>query len=310
VTTTTVEPAGGPPPGAAPAPRSRLSVRTLVRGAPLVPAIVLILMFVAGPIVFCVYYAFTDMQLTGTSSVNFVGFKNFTQAFSSSGFYTSVLNTLIFTFLSAIVGQNTLGLLLAVLIKRSAKVIRTITSTLVIAAWVAPEVVAGYMLYAFFRDQGSLDQVLSFLHLPTQDWLYTLPILAVSLANIWRGTAFSMMVYSAALSEVPQDLIEAAEVDGASPWQRFWHVTIPVIRRSIATNLMLITLQTLSVFGLIWAMTHGGPGLKATTLPIYTYQVALVDYQLGFGTAMALILLMIGAIFSLIYVRALRQETT
>lgn len=289
--------------------RSVFSSRTLGRGIPLLPAIVLMLIFVAGPIVFCVYYAFTNMQLTGISGVQFVGLKNFQQAFSSSGFYGAVLRTLIFTVASAIIGQNLLGMLIAILMRQASRVIRTFTSTLVIAAWVVPEIVAGYLLYAFFRDEGSLDEILKFLHLPQQNWLYTLPLLAVSLANVWRGTAFSMMVYAAALSEVPQELVEAAEVDGATMWQRFWNVTLPVIRRSIATNLMLITLQTLSVFGLIFAMTRGGPGEKSTTLPIYTYQVALQDYQLGYGTAMALILLLIGAAFSLIYVRALRTET-
>ena len=289
--------------------RSVFASRTLVRGVPLLPAVVLMIVFVLGPIAFCVYYAFTDMQLTGSSGAKFVGLANFKQAVETSQFYGAVVRTLLFTLVSAIIGQNLLGMLIAILMRQSNKYVRSFTSTLVIAAWVVPEIVAGYLLYAFFRDEGSLNEILSFLHLPQQNWLYTLPLLAVSLANVWRGTAFSMMVYAAALSEVPQDLVEAAEMDGASIWQRFWHVTIPVIRRSIATNLMLITLQTLSVFGLIWAMTRGGPGSQSTTLPIYTYQVALQNYELGYGTAMALILLLMGGIFSLIYVRALRSET-
>src|SRR5206468_1322001 len=101
---------------------------------------------------------------------------------------------------------------------------------------------------------------LGWLHLPTQNWLFTLPIMAVSFANVWRGTAFSLLIYSAALAEIPKEVTEAAEVDGASGPRRLLHITLPMIRRSIGTNLMLNTLQTLSVFGLIWAMTRGGPG--------------------------------------------------
>lgn len=288
--------------------RAPLSRRTLFRGLPLVPAVVLLLIFLAGPIAFCIYYAFTDMQLTGASQVNFVGLHNFTKAFGDHKFYNAVLQTLIFTVLSAVIGQNLLGLLIAALMRLASKVVRSIVGALVIAAWVVPEIVAGYLMYAFFRDEGSLNEILGFLHLPKENWLYTLPILAVSLANVWRGTAFSMLVYTAALAEVPQELTEAAAMDGAGPWQRFWHVTIPVIRRSIATNLMLITLQTLSVFGLIFAMTKGGPSNKSTTLPIYTYQVALQNYEIGYGTAMALVLLVIGALFSLVYLKALRPE--
>ena len=112
-------------------------------------------------------------------------------------------------------------------------------------------------------------------HLPPQNWLYTTPILAVSIANIWRGTAFSMLVYSAALSEVPRDLEEAALVDGAGRFRLLISVTIPLVRRTIATNLMLITLQTLSVFGLIYTMTKGGPSEKSMTLPLFAYNAGL-----------------------------------
>jgi multiple sugar transport system permease protein len=163
-------------------------------------------------------------------------------------------------------------------------------------------------MYAFFYDQGTLDAILSGLHLPQQDWLVNLPILAVCLANVWRGTAFSMMVYTAALNDVPRELVEAAEMDGAGPWQRLRLVTLPVIRRTITTNLMLITLQTLSVFGLIYTMTRGGPGNKSETLPIFMYRQAFQNSLIGYGTAIALVLLVVGALFSAIYVRILKLE--
>jgi multiple sugar transport system permease protein len=141
-----------------------------------------------------------------------------------------------------------------------------------------------------------------------QSWLFTQPILAVSLANVWRGTAFSMLVYSAALSEVPRELEEAAEMDGATGLRRLWSVILPLIRRSVTTNLMLITLQTLSVFGLIFTMTKGGPGSRSQTLPLYTYEQSFSFGQLGYGTAVATVLLAVGALFSLVYLRALRTE--
>ncbi|MDD1063618.1 sugar ABC transporter permease [Streptomyces cocklensis] len=275
---------------------------------PLLPAVVLLAVFLAGPIAYCVYYAFTDMQLTGASGTHFVGFDNFTRAFGDSDFVNAVVLTLVFVVGSAVVGQNTLGLALAVLMEKATRPVRAVTSTVVIAAWVLPEVVAGYLMYAFFFQQGSLNAILRGLHLPQQNWLYTLPILAVCLANVWRGTAFSMLVYSAALNDVPQELVEAAEVDGAGPWQRLWRVTLPVIRRSVMTNLMLITLQTLSVFGLIYTMTRGGPGNKTETLPVFMYQQAFTSSLIGYGTAVALVLLVVGALFSVVYIRMLKME--
>ncbi|MFG1808586.1 carbohydrate ABC transporter permease [Streptomyces sp. NPDC049040] len=284
------------------------SLTALLRGLPLLPSAILLVVFLAGPIAYCVYYAFTDMQLTGASGTHFVGFDNFTRALKDSDFSNAVELTLVFVVGSAVVGQNTLGLALAVLMEKASKPVRSITSTVVIAAWVLPEVVAGYLMYAFFFQEGSLNAILDFLHLPQQNWLYTLPILAVCIANVWRGTAFSMLVYSAALNDVPQELVEAAEVDGAGPWQRLWRVTLPVIRRSVMTNLMLITLQTLSVFGLIYTMTRGGPGNKAETLPIFMYQQAFQNSLIGYGTAIALVLLVVGALFSAVYIRMLKVE--
>ncbi|WP_329467555.1 carbohydrate ABC transporter permease [Streptomyces sp. NBC_01431] len=279
-----------------------------VRWLPIAPATLLLLLFLAGPIGYCVYIAFTDMQLTGSSSVDFVGFANFRRAFADPAFRNAVWLTLVFTVLSSLVGQNTLGLALAALMRRASRPVRTLTGALVITAWVLPEIVAAFLLYAFFRREGTLNAILGQLHLPTQNWLFTLPILAVSFANVWRGTAFSMLIYSAALAEIPTDVEEAAEVDGASGARRFWHITLPMIRRSIATNLMLNTLQTLSVFGLIWAMTRGGPGDRSQTLPVFMYDQAFLKSLIGYGTAVALLLLLVGSLFSVIYLRLMKVD--
>ncbi|GGP60385.1 MULTISPECIES: carbohydrate ABC transporter permease [Streptomyces] len=279
-----------------------------VRWLPLAPATLLLLLFLAGPIGYCVYIAFTDMQLTGSSGTSFVGFDNFRRAFADPGFRNAVWLTVVFTVVSSILGQNTLGLALAALMRRASRPVRTLTGTLVIAAWVLPEIVAAFLLYAFFRREGTLNAVLDWLHLPTQNWLFGLPILAVSFANVWRGTAFSMLIYSAALAEIPQEITEAAEVDGASGLRRLWHITLPMIRRSIGTNLMLNTLQTLSVFGLIWAMTRGGPGRRSQTLPVFMYDQAFLKSLIGYGTAVALLLLLVGALFSVVYLRLMKVE--
>ncbi|MEE1791685.1 sugar ABC transporter permease [Streptomyces sp. BE308] len=280
----------------------------MARWLPVTPAVVLLVLFLAGPIGYCVWIAFTDTQLTGASGSSFVGLDNFRRAFGDDDFRNAVVLTLVFTFLSSIVGQNTLGLALAGLMRAASRPVRTVAGAVVITSWVLPEIVAAFLLYAFFRREGTLNVILDWLHLPSQNWLFTLPILAVSFANVWRGTAFSMLIYSAALSEIPQDIKEAAEVDGASGPRRLWHVTLPMIRRSIGTNLMLNTLSTLSVFGLIWAMTRGGPGNRSQTLPVFMYDQAFVNSLIGYGTAVALLLLLVGALFSVVYLRLMKVE--
>ncbi|WP_433429848.1 carbohydrate ABC transporter permease [Nonomuraea sp. CA-141351] len=273
---------------------------------PLGPALVLLALFLAGPILWSIYIAFTNETLTGSASVHsrFVGVANFVKLFGDPNFLNSFLLTFVFVIGSAVIGQNTLGLIIALLQRGRGRVTRSVVNGVVIAAWVVPEVVAAACWYSFLAEEGTLNTVLGV----SQEWLYTAPMLAVILANIWRGTAFSMLVYSAALSEVPGDLLESAAVDGAGPGRRLLHITLPLIRRSIMANLMLITLQTLASFGLIYALTGGGPGTASQTTPLYMYEQAFRYFEIGYGSAIALVMLVIGALFSMIYLRLIKVE--
>ncbi|MCT1429188.1 sugar ABC transporter permease [Brachybacterium muris] len=301
---------------AQPAPQKRKSHASLgdrltfPRAVPMLPAGLLLIGFMLGPILYSLYLAFTDNAIRGRGAeeTSFVGFDNFVKAFTDGDFWNSVALTLVFTIISAVIGQNLLGLALALLMERANRIIIFAVTSVVIAAWILPEVVAGYLLYTFFASEGSLNAIITAIGLPPQDLLFSLPIIAVAFANVWRGTAFSMLVYSAALSSVPSDIYESAAIDGAGPVRRFWSVTVPMLRPAIATNLMLITLQTLSVFGLIFIMTGGGPARQSQTLPLYMYEQAFSYGQLGYGTAVALLLLLIGAAASLVYLRLLPEE--
>ncbi len=277
------------------------------RVAPMGPALIFLALLFAGPIIWCVYTAFTNLSLSGQAHASFVGTDNFDQLIHDTQFRDSLVRTLLFVVGSAVIGQNCLGLMLAFLMRHASRFVRFTVSGFVVSAWVVPELVAGFCWYAFLARTGTLNSVLGWFGLD-QQWLFTMPLLAVILANVWRGTAFSMMVYQAALSDIPPELTEAAEMDGASPFQRLRFVSLPLIRRAILTNLMLITLQTLAVFGLIFVMTGGGPGDRSATTPVYMYEQAFKFYQLGYGTAMALVLLVLGALFSLVYLKFLGLE--
>jgi multiple sugar transport system permease protein len=291
-------------------PPARRGRRAAGRVLPLVPAFGLLALFFVGPILWCVYASFTDIALTGAgaSTPHLVGLRNYRQMFSDPAFAKSLWLTVVFVFGSAVVGQNVGGLALALLMKGRRRIVRSVVGGIVVGAWVLPELVAGFMWYAFLSDHGTFNALLHAVGLHGKSWLYTSPLLAVTITNVWRGTAFSMLVYSAALSNVPDELLEASAVDGASAWQRLRHITLPLIRRAMLTNLMTITLQTLAVFTLIFVMTGGGPGTKSQTLPIFMYQEAFKFYHLGYGAALAIVLLGVGALFSLVYLRAMRKE--
>ena len=273
------------------------------------PALGIMGLFFAGPIIWSVYIAFTNKALTGVGAQHpkWVGFANFTQMFQDPLFIHSLVLTAIFVIGSAIIGQNTLGFLIALLERGKNSFVTRALNTFIIAAWVMPEIVAGFCWYAYLYQGGTLDTFLQHFGL-SQDWLYTTPMLAIIIANIWRGTAFSMLVYSAGLSDVPAELLEAAKVDGASQLSLLRLVIIPLLRRSIVTNLMLITLQTLASFTLIFVLTAGGPGEASQTTPLYIYQQALQLYDISYGTAMCIVLLLIGALFSVVYIKLIRVE--
>jgi multiple sugar transport system permease protein len=288
----------------------RRSVRRQVRLLPVVPSVLLILLFLGAPVLWSFQASFTNAALTGRNARNpaWTGLENYTRLLSDSVFPASVVLTIVFVAASAVVGQNLLGLLIAGLMTRARKSVSAVVGTAVVAAWVLPEIVAAFAAYAYFSKDGTLNQLLGTAGLTGADWLYAFPMVAVVLANIWRGTAFSMLVYRAALDDVPQDVSEAALMDGAAGWQRLVFITLPLIRSSIATNLMLVTLQTLAVFTLIWVMTAGGPSNASTTLPVLAYQEAFKFGDIGYGTAIASVLIILGLVFGVAYVRLLKGD--
>lgn len=130
---------------------------------------------------------------------------------------------------------------------------------------------------------------------------------SIIVANTWRGTAFSMLLYASALEGIPNEMFEAASIDGAAIWTRIRYITLPMIKGAIATDLLLITLATLSDFTLVYVLT-GGNSPSSELLTIYQYRQAFQFYQIGYGSAIALLIIAVGAILSLVYLRVLRIE--
>lgn len=273
----------------------------------LTPGMALLGLLFAFPIGYAVYLAFTNLQLVGLNAQNYwwTGLTNVRRMAHDAVFWHSVRITVIFLVGSAIVGQSVLGMALALLMRRALAVVRLSVGAIVVGVWVLPEITAALIWYAFSQAHGTL--AIATGH-PTTNFLVAAPLLIVSVANLWRNVAFSMLVYSAGLRNLPTEVGEAAELEGASAARRLFAVTLPLLRPTIVTNLLLVTLLNLSEFTLIYAMTQGGPGVATMTLPLYVYQQAFTFYSLGYGTAIALVLVVLGALFSLVFVRASRTE--
>ena len=275
----------------------------------LIPAAVLLICFFIVPIILTVYYSFTNMALTGANAKNFqfVGFTNYIKMFKDPNTYNAIKNTLLFL-IGSLVGQSVLGFLIAYLMKNKAKAFRSVVGPCILVGWVMPEIVVSLCCLAFFDMSGTMNKMLGLLHIPAVEWIYAHPMMTVVIANVWHGTAFSMMNFQSALDNVSGDIEEAARVDGANRIQTLIRIIVPCIKDTIATNTMLNTLSTLGVFGLIWALTGGGPGSATTTLSIYMYNAGMKNFQLGQGTAIGMLLLMVGAVCSVIYNKVAKED--
>lgn len=292
---------------------SRDAVRAIRRNMgpvlPIVPAAAIMAVFFVGPILWAVYVGFTDQGLTGAAALNpqWVGLDNFDRLLNDRDAHAAITLTVVYVLL-VVAGQNVLGLALALLMQKRGKIMKSIASGAVVLAWVLPEVVVAMLWYAFLNTRdGTLNTMLSAIGLPGQNWLIEQPLLAIVIASVWRGTAFSLLVYSAALEEVNPETIEAAQVDGATGTQQLIYVVLPTISRLVLTNLLLTTLQTIGVFGLIFAMTGGGPGGQTQTLPLYMYEQAFRYNLIGYSSVIALVLVVLGVILSAFYLYAFRK---
>jgi multiple sugar transport system permease protein len=288
-------------------PRLHSAIRHVVTTVWLLPSAVLLIGLFIIPTCFAVYLGFTNLELLGqyAQNYNFTGLANVQRMIHDPTFWLSVKLTLIFVIGSGVIAQTVLGLALALLGQRVNVVVRSSVGAIVILAWVLPEITVAFVWYSFSQAGGTLSHLFG---VPNSDLLSTVPMLVVCMANAWRGTAFSMLLLSAGLRNVPREVDEAAQLEGAGYWRRLFTVTLPIIRPTLMINLLLITLATISDFTLIFAMTQGGPGNQTAILPVYMYIEAFQFNQLGYGTTIALTLVLIGAILSIAYIRQLRPE--
>jgi|SRR5690625_2870956 len=284
--------------------------RQVAASVPILPSVALFAIFLLGPIVYALWGSLTNRELTGSRAVSFdfIGLANYVDVLSDPLTWRSFGLTVIFILGSAVIGQNTIGMGVALGLEEAHKPIQGLVKIAVVAAWVLPEIVAAYIMYAFFSKGGTWSSIMGGLGFSEGSWLFAYPMIAVILANIWRGSAFSMMIYGAALSSVDPTVYEAATMDGAGWWRRTFSIALPIIKGAIITNLMLITLQTLASFTLIFVMTAGGPGNDTTTLPILAYQEAFKFGALGKGTAISVVLLVLGAVASVVYIKTLGHK--
>lgn len=260
-----------------------------------------------------VVYAFTDW--TGIGGFSFVGLDNFTELWADEAARGSLVNTLLLT-IAIVVVQNGIGLLLALGVHAHIKSRSLLRVIFFAPAVVSPVMVAFLWKYVYNPDQNEgLNGLLAAVGLGSwrQDWLGDpdLALWSVAFMVVWQFAGYSMVIFLAGLESVPDNLHEAAMIDGAGRWQRFRHVTWPLLAPAVTVNVMLSTIGGLKLFDQVYAATNGGPGYASETLSTVLYKQAFVFGNYGYSTAIALVLALFVAAVSLIQVHFLRgREVT
>lgn len=272
-----------------------------------VPALALVAVFLVYPALWTIYLGLTNYRLTGLAAARpeVVGLDNYTRALTDPAFLNSLWLTLLYVLGSAVIGQTVLGFALAWMLRTAPRVVRTVVESLVMLAWILPSSVVAFLWIALLdRDSGTLNALLG---TPGMGWLLQYPMLSIIVFNTWRGTAFSMLLFGAALNAVPPSQLETARMAGASGLQQLRDVVFPHIRGHVLTNLLLISLWTFNDFA-PYLLTAGGPDGRSEILPVFVYQVAIFDGQLGFGSAISLLMLLINLVMAVAYLRLLRER--
>ena len=246
------------------------------------------------------FFAFTNW--TGLGDWEFIGLDNFVRIFNDPQLLGAVWNTLFLAFGSVIL-TNVIGLLFALAINRTLKT-RYILRTLLFMPVVLSPLAVAYVWKFIFQFNGPLNGLFGALGLEEfqKVWLAdpTWSIWAILITVVWQQTGFTMVIYLAGLASVPVEVEEAAALDGAGIWGRFWNVTVPAIRPSIAIATTLGIIQGLRIFDQILALTGGGPAGATETLATEIYKQAFSLGQFGFGSALALVLTVIILAFAIL----------
>jgi len=256
------------------------------------------------------------MSLSDVSAVNivrggwpFVGFKNFDRLFHLSDFILSFRNTLIFVVIVVFVGMLG-GLGAATLLQTKGK-FPAVALGLMVFTWAMPPVVLGSLWKFLLLPGGLVNSIIRLMHLYPKGplWLVqeNLVLISVALVNSWAVVPFSALVYRAALVDIPIELLDAASVDGASKYQRFLLVKLPLLMPITLILTVLTVVYAFRSFDFIYVMTYGGPGVASTTLPFLSYRLSFINYKYALGAGVAVFTVLVVFVLAFVYVRATRR---
>ena len=275
----------------------------------LAPAALLLLLIVVYPIGKLFYNSFFDMRLSGGQGSKFIGLQNYADMMKDTAFWDATLNTVIITVVT-VPGALLAGLGLALLANLPFKRQWPVRLALLLP-WALPLAFAGLIWAWFFHTEyGFVNDVWSRFGGEPRMWLLS-PVSAfgaICIAIIWKASSFMALILLAGLQMIPKSLYEAAEVDGASKWQQFTQITLPMLMPSIVVALIFRTITALQTFDIPYTMTKGGPGNATETLAMYIHKTTIDYLDVGYGSTLAVGMFVLSLILTAVYLRHISKQ--
>ncbi len=272
----------------------------------LLPAFAVICVFMIYPIINTFFLSTQNHVLTNLKQAGFIGLDNFTKLFQDATFWKAAKNSLWWTVMN--VGlQAFFGLIVALILNMKFKG-RGIFRALMFTPWaVGGILVALIWSFMFNESVGVIGDLLKKLGIISQNmsWFSSGPraMWALTIANTWRGIPFFAISILSSLQTISPDVYEAADVDGAGSWKKFWRITLPLIKDTLLLTILLRTIWTLNVVDIIYGMTKGGPNFSTLTIPVYIMMKFTDSMDAGYASAMAVVMVLVLLVFSVIYLK-------
>lgn len=277
----------------------------------LLPVLVVLLLLFGYPLINSIVMAFQNYKLTAPNDIYFNGFENFKKLFGDPDGLTILKNSIIYVVIS-VAGQFLLGLTLALALKKQFKG-RGLYQSIVFLPWAFSGFVVGLIFrWSFNGEYGVVNNLLMKLGIIDNNiaWLGTpgYSLAVVIIAMIWMGIPFFAIMILAALQSIPADVYEAADVDGCGTVRQFFQITLPYIKPTLITTVLLRTIWIFNSLDLVVIITDGGPANSSQTLPAYMYSKAFGSYDFGFAAALGVMLMIILGLYALIFLKVTKYD--
>jgi len=273
------------------------------------PTVIILAFLTVFPLGYTIYYSFTNFNMLKPKTLKFIGLSNFEKILADPYFQQALLNTLKFMVLAVIL-ETGIGLLVALLVNSLTKGHKIIRTLLLLPVVLPPVTLALIWRIMLSNNYGIINKLLELIGIAPVSWLNDVrtAFYCILVIDVWQYMPFAFLLIYASLQSVPESQYEAAQIDGANAFHRFWYITIPNIMGGIVLVILLRSIDSIRLFDKVNILTRGGPANTTATITQYIYNYGVGNYRIGFSSAGAIVMTLIVLLISSLYVKRAFQR--